>query len=258
MADLVEYLVEARLAGDVDTTRESNYEHARAFAAGVVPFQFGLPPRRVWTLAEVIGVMAARVGIDPDLDRSTGTDVIDPQLTVKALERMRDRIREAVDARQRVIVATGHPAGIIDVHLAVAAHLRRAGCELLTPAAGSRFTVEWAPLGRGDRLQVRFIGGVGVCSERGTALWHTHAPNAMELMLADLDERGEPRPDLVVADHGFAGAAAAAGVDVVCFADCNDPALFIGEEENRVAVTVPIDDNIQPHRYGPVSDYLLS
>src|SRR5204863_2927770 len=42
VADLLEYLVENRLTGDVATTRESNYEHARAFAAGVEAYQFGL------------------------------------------------------------------------------------------------------------------------------------------------------------------------------------------------------------------------
>ncbi len=258
MADLLEYLVETRLAGDVDTTRESNYEHARAFAAGDEAFQFGLPPLGDWPFPRVLALMAELVGIDPDPHRSTGTDVIDPRLTVQALERTRDRVRLALDRRERVILGSGHPAGIIDIHLALAAALRGAGCELLMPAIGRRFTVDWAPLGKADRLQVRFVGGVGVCSERGAALWHSHSPRAMELMLADLDERGEPLPTLVIGDHGFAGAAAAAGIDVVCFADCNDPALFVGEAEGRVTVTVPIDDNLQPHLYGPVSAFLLS
>jgi hypothetical protein len=258
MADLLEYLVEARLAGDVATTRESNYEHARALAAGVEPFQFGLPPLEDWPFPRVLALMAERVGIDPDVNRSTGTDVIDPHLTIGALERMRDRIRLAMEQRERIILGSGHPAGIVDIHLALAAALRGAGCELLTAAVGQRFTVEWATLGKGDRLQVRFVGGVGMCSERGAALWHSHSPRAMELMLADLTERGEPWPSLVIGDHGFAGAAAAAGIDVVCFADCNDPALFVGEAEGRVRVTVPIDDNVQPHLYGPVSAFLLS
>ena len=55
--------------------------------------------------------MAERVGIDPDPERSTGTDVIDPHKTVAALERMRDRLRVAARRRERVLVASGHPAG---------------------------------------------------------------------------------------------------------------------------------------------------
>jgi hypothetical protein len=106
-------------------------------------------------------------------------------------------------------------------------------------------------------LNLRYVGGVAVCAERGSALRHSHSPLGMRLMLRRLAEDGIAPPDLVVADHGFAGAAAAAGLDVVCFADSNDPALVVGEAERRVLVTVPIDDNIQPHRYGQVIDFLL-
>jgi hypothetical protein len=257
MADLLEYLVEARLAGDVDTPRESNYAHARSFAAGDEAYQFGLRPRGDWPFERVLATMAELVGIDPDVDRWTGADFIDPHLTLGALERMRDRLRLAMDRRERVLLASGHPAGIVDVHLAVAAALRGAGCELLFPAVAERFAVDWAPAGRGDRLQIRYVGGVAMGSERGAALWHTHSPAGMELMLSRLRERGEPLPDLVFGDHGWAGAAAAAGIDVLSFADSNDPALFIGEAEGRVTVTVPIDDNVQPHLYGPVSEFLL-
>ena len=53
----------------------------------------------------------------------------------------------------------------------------------------------------------------------------------MRGLLADLQDAGEAPPDLVVADHGWAGAAGQAGVTAVGFADCNDPALFVGEAE---------------------------
>ncbi|MEV6927727.1 phosphatase [Dactylosporangium sp. NPDC051485] len=257
MPELVSYLREALLAGDVETTRDSNHGNAAAFAEGREGFVFGLVPLKTWTLSGVLAVMAERVGIDPDPERSTGTDVIDPDKTVRALERMRDRLRLAAQRRERVIVATGHPAGIIEVHLAIAAGLRAAGCELLQPAPGAAFDGPGRYAGREFPLAVRYIGGVAVAAERGVALWHTHSPDGMRAMLAELDEQRQAPPDLVVADHGFAGAAAAAGLDVVSFADCNDPALFIGEAEGRISVTVPIDDNVQPHLYGPVSDFLL-
>lgn len=257
MPELVSYLREALLAGDVETTRASNHGNAAAFAEGREGYLFGLAPLKAWTLPQVLAVMADRVGIDPDPGRSTGTDVIDPHKTVRALERMRDRLRLAARRRERVIVATGHPAGIIEVHLAIAAALRAAGCELLQPAPGAVFRVPGRSTGREFPLAVRYIGGVATAAERGIALWHTHSPDGMRAMLAELESRGLALPDLVVADHGFAGAAAAAGLDVVSFADSNDPALFIGEAEGRVSVTVPIDDNVQPQLYGPVSDFLL-
>jgi hypothetical protein len=257
MPELVSYLREALLAGDVETTRDSNHGNAAAFAEGREGYVFGLVPLKTWTLPQVLAVMAERVGIDPDPDRSTGTDVIDPHKTVRALERMRDRLRLAARRRERVIVATGHPAGIIEVHLAIAAALRAAGCELLQPATGAPFDSPGRYGGREFPLAVRYIGGVAVAAERGIALWHTHSPDGMRAMLAELDGLGEAPPGLVVADHGFAGAAAAAGLDVVSFADSNDPALFVGEAEGRVSVTVPIDDNVQPPLYGPISEFLL-
>ena len=106
---------------------------------------------------------------------------------------------------------------------------------------------------RHRRRQVRYVGDVAMVSSGGE-LNHTHSPQPMELLLAATDE--EP-PDLVVADHGWAGAAAQAGIDTVAFADSNDPALFVGEAEGRIEVVVPLDDNVLPHLYAPVSAYLV-
>ncbi len=75
----------------------------------------------------------------------------------------------------------------------------------------------------------------------------------MEAVLAALPAP----PDLVVADHGWAGAAGQAGIDTVGFADCNDPALFVGEAEGRVLSCVPLDDNVDPRHYPPLTAYLL-
>ena len=65
-------------------------------------------------------------------------------------------------------------------------------------------------------------------------------------------------PDLVLADHGWAGGAGQAGIDAIGFADSNDPALFIGEAEGLVDVVVPLDDGIAPRFYGAMTRYLLA
>jgi hypothetical protein len=93
-------------------------------------------------------------------------------------------------------------------------------------------------------------------SNRGE-LNHSHSPRPMEAMLAALAEAGEAPPDLVVGDHGWVGAAGQAGVTAVGFADSNDPGLFVGEEEEVVTVAVPLDDNVAPHLYTPLTAYLL-
>ena len=88
----------------------------------------------------------------------------------------------------------------------------------------------------------------------GGDLLHTHAPEPGRALLAALDAP----PDLVVADHGWAGAAAAAGLEVLSYADCNDPALFVAEEEGLAITVVGLDDNVEPSLYDPVAEHLTS
>lgn len=241
-----EYLVSHRIAGDVDTPRQNNLAALHRLAAGDERTWFGIVPERPYTFEELLGIMVARCGIDPDLDHVSGPDTIDPDLTVDRLDAMRERIAKAARDRETVFVATGHPAGVLAIHLPVAQALHHAGCELLTPSPGARF--EYA----GRTRQLRYVGGVAVLSHHGE-LNHTHSAIPMRWLL---DEG--LRPGLVLADHGWAGAAAQAGLDVACFADCNDPALFAGAEEGKVGVVVPLDDNVLPHLYQPLADHLLA
>ena len=103
---------------------------------------------------------------------------------------------------------------------------------------------------------LRYVNGVAMLHS-GAELRHTHSPVPMQMILAALAEDGQPPPDLVVADHGWAGAAGEAGIDAIGYADCNDPALFVGEAEGKVLVSVPLDDNVAPHLYAPLTAYVL-
>jgi hypothetical protein len=107
------------------------------------------------------------------------------------------------------------------------------------------------------RATITYRDGIAVMAGTNGALQHTHSPLPMQAALAELRETGRGLPDLVLADHGWAGAAGQAGVDAIGFADCNDPALFVGEAEGRVRVCVPLDDNVAPHLYAPLTAYLL-
>jgi hypothetical protein len=245
-------LTASRIAGAVATPRENNLANYRLMAARDPGYLFGLRPRGSWTFEEVLALMAARCGVAPDPLYDAGGDTIDPALTLDRLDAMATVLREAALARARVVVATGHPTGLLVVHLEVARALHSAGCTLLTPPA------VWDDNDAGGRIRerhVRSILGVMVASQ-GANLLHTHSPIPMELMLERLSADGET-PDLVLADHGFAGAAGRAGVRAVGFADSNDPALFVGEAEGDVAVCVPLDDNVMPHLYAPMTAYLL-
>jgi hypothetical protein len=74
---------------------------------------------------------------------------------------------------------------------------------------------------------------------------HTHWPHAMRRMLED------GLPDLVLADHGFAGAAIEAGIETMSVADVNDPALLIAKAQGRTDVVVVMDDHVAADAYWP-------
>ncbi len=250
--DLRDHLVRTRIAGDVATTRQDNLRNAGLMASGHVDYAFGLTPRRSWTAAEVEAVMVRRCGIDPDLDRRDGADTIDPDLTMAALERWRERLAKAAAGGERVLLATGHPTGVLAIHLAVAAALRTAGAQVIVPHVEWRWDPEGSPPSEPWRpMRLRALNGVHVLATGGELL-HTHRPEPMRALLDVLDEQ----PDLVVADHGWAGAATEQGIETLGLADCNDPALFVAEDEGRPIVTVPLDDNVPPQRYDPISDYV--
>lgn len=247
-AALVEHLVRTRIAGDVATPRDNNLSHYRQLANGNRHFWLGLELGDRWSdEQDVLAVMAERCGVSDDPEHRQGQDTIDPELTVDALDRMAARLRKAAADRERVLFATGHPGGLLDVHRQTADALRAAGCEIVRIPGGLM----------ADEGMVFQFAGVAVL-ERGATLWHTHSPVPMATVLDGLEREGRPRPDLVVADHGWAGCAGQRGIDSIGYADCNDPALFLGEAEGTLQVTVPLDDHVaDPRFYDPMTDYLL-
>ncbi|MER6910702.1 phosphatase [Streptomyces sp. NPDC000594] len=247
-AALIDHLVRTRIAGNVATPRDNNLAHYRELANGNRHYWLGLELGDRWTdEQDVLAVMAERCGVIDDPGHRAGQDTIDPELTVDALDRMAARLRKAAAGRERVLLATGHPGGLLDVHRATGEALRAAGCEIVRIPGGIT----------ADEAMVFQFGDVAVL-ERGATLWHTHSPAPMAAILDTLEREGGALPDLVVADHGWAGCAGQRGLDAVGYADCNDPALFIGEAEGTVQVTVPLDDHVtDPRFYEPMTAYLL-
>lgn len=250
--ELREHLVRTRIAGPVATPRENNLDHYRSLALRDPYYMLGLDISEDWSYSDILALMAKAVGVAADPEHREGQDTIDPDRTIDAIEAMADRIG-AVLARggARVLLATGHPTGLLAIHTALARVAAEHGATLLTPAEGAECVG-----GYGRRRRIRYFDDVAMLDDRGSFV-HTHEAEPMVAMLADLDRRGEPRPDLVIADHGWAGAAGEAGIETVGFADCNDPALFVGEAEGKIAVAVPLDDNVLPRYYRPLIDYLV-
>lgn len=250
--ELRDHLLRTGIAGHVATPRDSNIRNYRRLAEMEWPHTFGLRTSHRWTFPEILALMAVKCGVDPDPTRVDGGDTIDPDRTIDALDVMAARIAVAARRRSPVILATGHPAGLLPIYLALAGALRERGCPVLTPAAGWLYH----PPGR-RQGHIRYLDGVAMLSVGG-GLTHLHDPEPMEAMLAELRGADAAWPKLAIADHGWAGAAGEAGIDTVGFADSNDPALFVGESEDKIAVAVPLDDNVFPQHYAPLVAYLLT
>jgi hypothetical protein len=192
--------------------------------------------------------VGALCGCSADPDDLEGPGYIDPDRTLDELEAMAARLSAAARAGERILLATGHPTGIMTIHMAVSRALAEAGCKVLTPREGERLRKDH----HGRNLRILYLDGVAVLSD-GARLLHTHEAWPMEGLL----DAAEPPPDLVLADHGYAGAAIERGIETLAFNDVNDPAIAVAKARGRIDVVVPLDDNVPPSLYEPVAAVLV-
>lgn len=244
---LREHLIVSHLAGLVATSRADNLKAIRQLLVtdDVDNGWLGVLPARHYSFYDVLRLVSERCGIHADPAVSEGTDSIDPDLTLDAIEATGARLAQAARRKERVFAGTGHPIGVSGIYGPVLAALRRAGCQLLTPQAGLRVDCD------GGRT-LRYADGVALLSRHGFVR-HSHSPAPMQELLA-----GGLEPDLVIGDHGWAGAAGRAGCDVIAFADSNDAAIFVAAEEGSVHVVVPLDDNLRGTVYRPITEALVA
>ncbi|TMR95260.1 phosphatase [Nonomuraea basaltis] len=248
---LREHLVRTRIAGDVATSRENNLDHYSSLANGDAYYMLGLTFDQPWPYRDILALMAKSAGVVSDPGHRWGQDTIDPDLTIDAIDVMAERIAAALSRPSpRIMFATGHPTGVLAIHLALAVLCAEHGAQLLTPGEG--WTYSGSGFGRPRRI--RYLQDIAMLDDKGGFV-HTHDAAPMRHMIEEL---GGELPDLVIADHGWAGAAGEAGAPTVAFADCNDPGLFVGEAEGKIDVVVPLDDNVLPRYYAPLTTRLVT
>ncbi|MFD1544373.1 phosphatase [Nonomuraea guangzhouensis] len=248
---LREHLIRTRIAGEVATSRENNLDHYSSAANRDPYYLLGLTLEQPWSFRDVLAQMAKSAGVKADPGHRWGQDTIDPDLTIDALDAMADRIAGVLSRENpRLLFATGHPTGLLAVHLPLARFAVERGATLLTPAEGWTYSGS----GFGRARKIRYLQDIAMLDDKGGFV-HTHDSAPMERMLTVL---GDASPDLVIADHGWAGAAGEAGVPTVAFADSNDPGLFLGEAEGKIDVVVPLDDNVLPRHYAPLTAHLVT
>lgn len=208
--------------------------------------QFGMTGLQTFSPEEVYRFVAEASGFAVDPTVRSGPTPVDPDLVLRGCDAYGDRLALAVARRERIVLATGHPVGLAHLYVELGRFLGRLGCEILRPADG----VAWKK--RDGRLRrIRYLGDVAVITDR-TAPRHTHSGVPMTRVL-DVE-----RPDLVLADHGWAGAAIEAGVETVAIADVNDPALIVAKAQGRTDVVLVMDDNVRPEDYWPVFQAIVA
>jgi hypothetical protein len=193
------------------------------------------------SLDSILDLVEAAAGAPIEREARSGPVEIRPEPIVDASIAAGERLRRAAADGQRIVLATGHPVGLAFLYHELAAWLEANGADVRTPADG----VRWRDPSVDHDWEVAYWDHVAMMSDTREPR-HTHRPYAMHRIL-DAD-----RPDLVFADHGFAGAAVVAGVETVAIADVNDPALLVARDQGRLEHVLVFDDHVDPNDYWPV------
>lgn len=220
-------------------TRANNISKIRSLLDGDEGSSFGLSGMTRYSVDDVLSFLSELTGCSADAAQLAGEDTLDPDLTVDAIAAAAARLADAARRGATLFAGTGHPTGLLEHHMRVVDAYRRAGGKVVRP----REEEKWA-FGRG-RAEVRYVAAVG-CLAEGASLRHTHSPAPMEAVLDS-----EPWPEIVLGDHGFAGAAVERGIPAIAVMDINDHALAVAVAEGRDLIVLPMDDNRPPRMYKP-------
>jgi Phosphatase len=240
-AELVAALVAGGVAGPAGHPHHNVFGNIRKLVEHDPDKLFGLSGLpEPFGFADIVRLVGDASGVPIDELAEEGSPDIDAEAVLDACETMGERLSRAADRGDRVLFATGHPGDLDPLYGAIADLVERRGAEIARPAAGA----SWFDDHVGHDWTIAYHGAVGMVTDEDRPR-HTHRPEAMRRMLA------EERPDLVVADHGFAGAAIEAGVETLSIADVNDPALIVAKAQGRTDVVVVLDDHVSADAYWP-------
>ena len=188
---------------------------------------------------EAYDAVTFQTGNPPDREENEGRGCIDPARTAAGLVETGERISDVAGSAGRILFATGHPGAMILYYLGLSRWAKELGGDVLTAETRGRYergvSLDWAE-------SVATLGD-------GASLFHTHDPQPMR----DVLQQTGP-VDLVVADHGFAGAAIAAGISTVVVMDTNDPAFAVVAGRGADVTVVPMDDNRPLNVYAAAID----
>ena len=183
---------------------------------------------------EVRAALVKSHGWDPETPRAA----IDPVATLAALRAATLRLRDAAAAGARIALATTRPASLLGLAQWIAGDLADRGATLLVASTAS--------LEGPARRELWWVGDVGVVTDGESLLADDVAVGGHDWLFA------VGRPDLVVADRGFAGAAVRAGIETIAWADLDAPALSVAAARGRPVLVVPLAEQRPASAYDAV------
>jgi hypothetical protein len=237
-------LLEAGVAGtNTSHGAENNLYKIELLLEGDVGHTFGMEELLVNAdFEEVYEAVTHYTGHSPDKEENSGRGCIDPALTAAGLLEAGERVRAVAEAGGSFVFATGHPGALLAYYLGLAQWVEELGGGALTAKTRGRY--------KQQGVSLDWVGPVGALGD-GASLWHTHSADPMRDLLQELGA-----VDLVMADHGFAGAAIAASIPTVAIMDTNDPALAIAARRGADLTVVPMDDNRPQNSYAAALEVL--
>ena len=231
-------MLQGRMAGVVAHPLDDVLGKIDRLCGGDPEVQFGMRGLSGLEAWDVLQLVAQAAGFVPEETARSGPVWVDPERVLEACRDVGERLSVAASRKERVLLATGHPKTLALLYALVGEVLEGEGAILLRPLEGASWKEGMRERG------IRYVQGVAVMVENGSPR-HTHDAGPMARMLE------EASPDVVFADHGFAGAAIQAGIDTVSIADVNDPALVVARALGRCGPVVVMDDGVPPEAYWP-------
>jgi hypothetical protein len=240
-AELERALVAGRVAGPAGHDHGNVLGNMRKLVAHDPDKLFGLSSMpEPFGFEEIVRIVGDAAGVPIDHLATDGSPDIDAGAILDACAAMGERLARSARAGERLLFATGHPADLDPLYRSIARLAEEHGATTIRPAEGRT----WFDRRVDHDWTIAFHGPVAMVTD-GVRPRHTHSPEAMRRMLDD------EHPDLVVADHGMAGAAIDAGVETLSVADVNDPALIVAKAQGRTEVVVVLDDHVPAENYWP-------
>ena len=182
------------------------------------------------------------------IDTSNHSVFIDPELTMIALDEAFDKIANAASNGAKIIFASSRPAATLPLFIEIARLSESVGANILQSFDDTSSFIADGRKGR----HFSWSGGVAVMSDGESILASNDAKAADDLFFH------LPRPDLVVADHIFAGASITCGFATVAFTGLESLAVAVASVPENNCLAVPMSLSRTGNHYEIIANFAKS